>query len=91
MAAMTENMKMKFNPSAQRRSETGAENGLQIFSASLCVLRSAISRLRRVLRRFSRSADSLVREFHATPKQHADKAVRAPSVAAPPRYAFALI
>jgi hypothetical protein len=88
---MIENMKMKFNASAQSRSPTGAENGLQIFSASLCVLRSAISQLRRVPRRFSRSADSLVREFHATPKQHADKAVRAPLVAAPPRHASALI
>jgi hypothetical protein len=38
---MTENMKMKFNASAQRRSQTGAENGLQIFSASLCVLRAS--------------------------------------------------
>ena len=28
--------------------------------------------------RNQRSADSLVREFHATPKKHADKAVRAP-------------
>jgi hypothetical protein len=35
LAAMTENMKMKFNPSAQSRLQTGAENGLQLFSALL--------------------------------------------------------
>ena len=54
--------------------------GLRI--SGLPGLCSAISQHRRVLRRFSRSADSLVREFHATPKRHADKAVRAPLVAA---------
>src|ERR1019366_9194968 len=36
-------------------------------------------------RRFSRSADSLVRESRPAREQPADKAVRAPLVAAPPR------
>jgi hypothetical protein len=51
---------------------------------------NAISQFRRVQRRFFRSADSLVREFLPQHWQLADKAVRAPLVAAPPRCAFAL-
>ena len=50
--------------------------GIKILvSLRLC---SAISQLRRVLRRFSRSADSLDCECLPAHEQHADKAVRAP-------------
>src|ERR1019366_1271910 len=69
----------------RRRGE--AQSG-KIF-APLCGLCSAISQHRRVRRRFSRSADSLVRESRPARQKPADKAVRAPLVAAPPRCASA--
>jgi len=46
---------------------------------------------RRVPRRFLWSADSLVRPFLRGGIRLADKAVRAPLVATPPRYGFALV
>jgi hypothetical protein len=49
--------------------------------AALCLC-SAMSKHRRVLQRFSRSADSLVRKTLALGTRRADKAVRAPLVAA---------
>jgi hypothetical protein len=59
------------------------ENIVQISSsAKLCALCSAISKHRRVPQRFSRSADSRVRETLALEKKRADKAIRAPLVAA---------
>jgi hypothetical protein len=63
----------------------------EFLSARPCVLCSAVSQLRRALRRFSRSADSLVREFRKVCRKHANKAVRAPLAAALPGCAFALI
>jgi hypothetical protein len=58
-----------------------------IASLRLC---TAIPRNHRAPRGFFWSADSLVRVFLPQHWQLADKAVRAPLVAAPPRYAFAL-
>ena len=49
---------------------------------------SAISQFRRVQRRFFRSADSLGRVFLPQHRQLADKAVRAPLVAAWPALKF---
>ena len=69
---------------AQRRQRT-ANN----FFAALRLC-SAISKHHRVLQKFSRSADSLVRQTLALGKERADKAVRAPWVAASPRCALAL-
>ena len=56
-----------------------------------CVLCSALSKHRRVLQRFSRSVDSLVRETLALGWKRADKAVRAPLAAAWPHCVPALL
>ena len=82
--------KTEFDAETQGRGEFMESNRPRygfIFAALL--LCSAVSQLPRVLQRFSRSADSLVRVLLACGPELADKAVRAPLVAASPRHASA--